>query len=106
MAHGIEIRVPLVDVTLLKSIAPAMSKLEPGAGKAALARAPSIPLPEEVVSRAKTGFGVPTGAWMEAASQLKRSSEGVRERKGLVSRRWSRVVLGAGSVTTSATRAA
>ena len=97
MAHGIEIRVPLVDVTLLKSLAPVISKLAPAAGKAALARAPSTPLPEAVVDRAKTGFSVPTGAWMSAASPHWNPSEGARESKGLVSRRWSRVVL-AGAV--------
>jgi asparagine synthase (glutamine-hydrolysing) len=91
MAHGLEIRVPLVDATLLKTLAPAISKLAPSSGKAALARAPCTPLPEAVVSRAKTGFGVPTGAWMAAASQLEPT--GAREPKGLVSRRWSRVVL-------------
>ena len=92
MAHGIEIRVPLVDVPLLRSLAPAMSRLAPGIGKAALARAPSTPLPEAVVTRAKTGFSVPTGAWMSAASHGK-PLDGAREPKGLVSRRWSRVVL-------------
>src|SRR5262249_39283596 len=61
MAHGIEVRVPLVDVMLLKSLAPMITKLAPGVGKAALAVAPSIPLPEAVVNRAKTGFSVPTG---------------------------------------------
>jgi asparagine synthase (glutamine-hydrolysing) len=93
MAHGIEIRVPLVDVRLLKSLAPVIPKLAPAAGKAALARAPSTPLPEAVVSRAKTGFSVPTGAWMAAASQHRKPPAGAREPKGLVSRRWSRVVL-------------
>ena len=52
-----------------------------------------MPLPEAVVARAKTGFSVPTGAWMSAASQHGKPSEGAREPKGLVSRRWSRVVL-------------
>jgi asparagine synthase (glutamine-hydrolysing) len=93
MAHGIEIRVPLVDVTLFKSLAPVISKLAPAAGKAALARAPSTPLPEAVETRAKTGFSVPTGAWMSAASQHGKPSGVAREPKGLVSRRWSRVVL-------------
>jgi asparagine synthase (glutamine-hydrolysing) len=93
MAHGIEIRVPLIDVTLLKTLAPAISKLGCGVGKPALARAPSTPLPEAVVHRAKTGFGVPTGAWLAAASRHGKPSECVREAKGLVSRRWSRVVL-------------
>jgi asparagine synthase (glutamine-hydrolysing) len=93
MAHGIEIRVPLVDVMLLKSLAPVITKLAPGVGKAALTQAPSTPLPEAVASRAKTGFSVPTGAWMAAASQYGKLSESVREPRGLVSRRWSRVVL-------------
>ncbi len=93
MAHGVEIRVPLVDVALLKSLAPEIHTLEHGAGKAALAQAPSTPLPEAVVSRAKTGFSVPTGAWMAAASQDGKTLESAREPKGLVSRRWSRVVL-------------
>jgi asparagine synthase (glutamine-hydrolysing) len=93
MAHGIEIRVPLVDVTLLRSLAPAIPNMEPGLGKIALARAPSIRLPEAVLARAKTGFSVPTGAWMSAASQLGKSWHGGREPKGQVSRHWSRVVL-------------
>jgi asparagine synthase (glutamine-hydrolysing) len=93
MAHGIEIRVPLVDAMLLKSLAPVIPRLAPGMGKAALARAPSRPLPDSVVARAKTGFTVPTGAWMSAASQPVSSSESAREPKGLISRRWSRLVL-------------
>jgi asparagine synthase (glutamine-hydrolysing) len=93
MAHGIEIRVPLVDVMLLKALAPMITKLAPGAGKAALAAAPSIPLPEAVVNRAKTGFSVPTGTWMAAVSQCDKLSESAREPRGLVSRRWSRIVL-------------
>jgi len=64
MAHSLEIRVPLVDAQLLKGFAPALGALVPGEGKAALARSPLLPLPEEIVARAKTGFGVPTGAWM------------------------------------------
>ena len=61
MAHSLEIRVPLVDFTLLEALAPAISTLTPGAGKAALANAPTSPLPKEIVTRAKTGFSVPTG---------------------------------------------
>src|SRR5260221_3205915 len=90
MAHGVEIRVPIVDMTLLRSIAPAIDGLGAGAGKAALAKAPSRPLPDEIVTRAKTGFGVPTGRWIASATACR--GAGV-EPKGLVSRRWSRVVL-------------
>jgi len=94
MARGVEIRVPLVDIQLLQSLAPAIAGLLPGDGKTALANAPTVPLPNEIVSRAKTGFGVPTGAWMDAVAGAARLSTGSEnEAKGLVSRRWSRVVL-------------
>jgi asparagine synthase (glutamine-hydrolysing) len=95
MAHGVEIRVPLVDVTLLKELASSIPSLAPRTAKAALAQAPSVPLPTEIVARAKTGFGVPTGAWMNAASD--KAALAVRgrphEARGLMSRRWSQAVL-------------
>ena len=94
MAHSLEIRVPLVDFTLLRALAPAIPALTPGAGKAALAKAPTVPLPDEIVTRAKTGFNVPTGEWMNAAIGGGSDSVGdALEAKGLVSRRWSRAVL-------------
>jgi asparagine synthase (glutamine-hydrolysing) len=92
MAHGIEIRVPLVDIELLKALAPEIPHFASGEGKAVLARAPSNPLPQEVVSRAKTGFVVPTASWMSAACGTA-IEKATRESKGLASRRWSRVVL-------------
>ena len=93
MAHSLEIRVPLVDATLVGSLASSIGGLTPAAGKAALASAPSQPLPDEVVTRRKTGFGVPTRTWMATAAGLKAPASEGGERKGLVSRRWSRVVL-------------
>jgi len=94
MAHSLEIRVPLVDFTLLGTLAPAIPTLTSGVGKAALAEAPAVPLPNEIVTRAKSGFGVPTGAWMNAAVGEVSDPKGrVPEAKGLVSRRWSRAVL-------------
>jgi asparagine synthase (glutamine-hydrolysing) len=94
MAHSLEIRVPLVDVTLLKSLAPVITGLACGTGKKALAMSPSLALPDEVINRAKTGFGVPTGAWMKAAAGEAQSSAGnTTQPRGLVSRRWLRLVL-------------
>jgi asparagine synthase (glutamine-hydrolysing) len=94
MAHSLEIRVPLVDIALLKSLAPALPALTPGAGKAALANAPTLELPSEILTRTKTGFGVPTGAWMNAVASDKVATRGrVSEAKGLVSRRWSHTVM-------------
>jgi asparagine synthase (glutamine-hydrolysing) len=92
MAHGIEIRVPLVDFRLLRDLAPSMRSLRPGSGKRALADAPTIALPDEVVERAKTGFGVPIGAWLENRAAGPRLPTLT---KGAASRRWSRQVLAA-----------
>ena len=69
MAHGVEIRAPLVDIALLRALAPCLPQLRPGAGKAALAAAPSTPLLADIVRRAKTGFSVPTGDWMADAGR-------------------------------------
>ena len=44
--------------------------------------------------RSKTGFGVPTRTWMATAAGLQSPAGEAGEPKGLVSRRWSRVVLG------------
>jgi asparagine synthase (glutamine-hydrolysing) len=101
MAHSLEIRVPLVDSTLLTALAPTIAALTPGVGKAALAKAPTEPVPSEIVTRAKSGFGVPTGAWMnDVLGKGSEPREFISESKGLVSRRWSRAVLN-GAVPTS-----
>lgn len=94
MAHSVEIRLPFVDATLLKSIAPAMKQLVPGAGKGALASAPTRALPEQIRRRTKTGFTVPTNAWMAKAARTQVALIGAKP-KGLVSRDWSHVVLAA-----------
>jgi asparagine synthase (glutamine-hydrolysing) len=93
MAHGVEIRVPLVDFTLLGSLAPVLPALTPGAGKAALAKAPQLPLPNEILAKSKTGFGVPTGAWMHAAADCNPALGRTQEPAGLVSRCWSQTVM-------------
>jgi len=94
MAHGIEIRVPFVDLPLLKLVAPQTRVMVPGAGKALLAQAPSRPLPNEILARAKTGFAVPTGAWIAKTADV-RPGASARRPAGLVSRDWSRLVLAA-----------
>lgn len=79
MAHGVEIRTPLVDIALLRALAPHVAGLAPGAGKEALALAPSRPLPRAVIERPKTGFSIPTASWA--------LGEGGADR--LESRRWA-----------------
>ena len=69
MAHRLEVRVPLVDRVLLRTVATAACTArwsEPGVAKASLASSPSTPLPERVVSRAKTGFSTPIGSWLQS----------------------------------------
>jgi asparagine synthase (glutamine-hydrolysing) len=71
MAHGLEVRVPLVDHVLLRTVAPlacAARWCAEGAVKTSLASSPVIPLPEPVVSRAKTGFSTPIGSWLQSSS--------------------------------------
>ena len=88
MAHSLEIRVPLVDWQLVKTLSPSLATLAPGAGKQALALSPSLPLPQTIRLRAKTGFGVPTGNWMTHATGATSLPT-----KGQASRAWLRRVL-------------
>jgi asparagine synthase (glutamine-hydrolysing) len=93
MAHSIEIRVPLVDFKLFAQLAPAIGHLEPGIGKRLLAMAPSRPLPERVSARVKSGFSVPTGKWMNMATNVAVEAGEGSTTRGLVSRRWSKTVV-------------
>lgn len=63
MAHGLEVRVPLVDVPLLSAIAPLMVRPDRPDGKRLLAHAPAKPLPDSIIDRPKTGFSIPLGGW-------------------------------------------
>ena len=61
MAHSLEIRVPLVDADLFRSLAPWLGPSGPG--KADMARVPAT-LPAAVLARPKTGFAVPMREWL------------------------------------------
>jgi asparagine synthase (glutamine-hydrolysing) len=94
MAHSVEIRVPYVDTSLLRSVAPVLPALAPGTVKAVLANTLSQPLPDDIIIKAKTGFGVPTGEWMEGLIEGSLPPVGRKaEEKGLISRDWSHTVL-------------
>jgi asparagine synthase (glutamine-hydrolysing) len=60
MAHSLEIRTPLVDIATLENLACVVPLLSAALGKRALAAAPARALPDEIVERSKTGFGVPS----------------------------------------------
>jgi asparagine synthase (glutamine-hydrolysing) len=66
MANSLEIRVPLVDATLLGKIVPIAASRRAGVSKGLLVSAPSVPFGAEVVSRGKTGFTIPIDAWMSS----------------------------------------
>ncbi len=67
MAHSLEIRVPLVDIVLLRKVAPLLAtKHRPT--KLDMARTLATPLPPEVLHRPKSGFLVPVQRWLAAAS--------------------------------------
>jgi len=62
MAHGLEIRTPLVDIALFENLLPF------SAFKADLAQAPKRALPFEILNRPKSGFSVPVVRWMGESS--------------------------------------
>ena len=70
MAHSLEVRVPLVDVHLLRAAAPAMIALPKGAGKRCLATSPRLALPPDILDRPKTGFGTPVNKWLQQDERL------------------------------------
>ncbi|CAA7621658.1 asparagine synthase (glutamine-hydrolyzing) [Magnetospirillum sp. UT-4] len=64
MAHSLEIRVPLVDVEVLRAVL-AMTPLP---GKRDMAASARPALPAAVLGRAKTGFFVPVAQWLGESS--------------------------------------
>jgi asparagine synthase (glutamine-hydrolysing) len=72
MAHSIEVRVPLVDVPLLRAVAPLMIARPHDLGKRCLATSPQLALPPDMVNRPKTGFGTPIKDWLQHDDCLQR----------------------------------
>lgn len=65
MAHSIEVRVPLVDVHLLRQLAGAVRGPKPPS-KIDMASSLSKPLPDVLLKRPKSGFVVPVRDWLTA----------------------------------------
>ena len=63
MAHSLEIRVPLVDVELFRSVTPLFNSTS-APTKRDMAQAPKLFLPDQILQRGKTGFSVPVREWM------------------------------------------
>jgi asparagine synthase (glutamine-hydrolysing) len=92
MAHGVEIRTPLVDGALLRSLAPILMQRACGEGKDMLSRAPARRLPEAMLGRAKTGFQVPLQRWLNKRADLGKAP--MPEHVSAI-RAWARLVAGA-----------
>lgn len=82
MAHSLEIRTPLVDVTLFRAVAPLLVGASP-VKKRDMALTPANRLPDQVLDRPKTGFSIPIREWLGGA----RSQQG-----NLSYRDWARSV--------------
>jgi len=87
MAHSMEVRVPLVDIELFRSVIKLISvgfiptKLD-------MARACNKPLPQSVLNKPKAGFSIPVQKWLMANDQS-------HKHKGdLDLKKWSETVYG------------
>jgi asparagine synthase (glutamine-hydrolysing) len=78
MAHSLEIRVPLVDITLFRKLLP-MLTANPKPTKRDMALAKPDLLPPEVLAKPKTGFSVPVEKWVTSISSTNRISDGLRQ---------------------------
>jgi asparagine synthase (glutamine-hydrolysing) len=65
MAHSVEVRVPLVDVELTRTVGAELMSLAPGEGKRLLAASPNPGLPAAIVEAPKRGFETPIAQWIE-----------------------------------------
>ena len=77
MAHGVEIRVPFVDVALLRALAPMIAGERPPT-KAQLVGAIGAPLSDDIATRRKTGFSVPVREWLRAEVPRVSNERGLR----------------------------
>jgi asparagine synthase (glutamine-hydrolysing) len=75
MAWSVELRVPLVDAWLYRSLSAHGFEPARSLGKAELVRRTAPELPEEVLRRPKTGFYIPVAEWMRPELAAKRPGE-------------------------------
>jgi asparagine synthase (glutamine-hydrolysing) len=77
MSHSVEVRVPLVDWTLWRTVSPMLAATQQ-MDKQAMARTPAPQLPTSVLERAKTGFGIPVRHWLASVSNGFAAARGLR----------------------------
>jgi asparagine synthase (glutamine-hydrolysing) len=83
MAHGVEVRVPLVDFALLESLGPAIASTSPPSKRDLAACSDRIPA--TIYERAKTGFTTPVRQWIADGENGK--ARGLRGWAGTVHQR-------------------
>ncbi|MFZ3340237.1 MAG: asparagine synthase (glutamine-hydrolyzing) [Terriglobales bacterium] len=93
MAHGLELRVPFLDRSLVEACfrIPGKEKLQDGMPKPLLLKSLGVELPSEIVNRPKRGFTLPFEHWLRA--EMKPMVEDALSKNGGV-----QDVLSAGSV--------
>ncbi len=64
MAHSLEIRLPFVDIDLLRKLSPLLNSEYPPS-KLDMAHTPATPLPDAILHRPKSGFFVPVHEWLQ-----------------------------------------
>jgi asparagine synthase (glutamine-hydrolysing) len=84
MAQSLEIRVPFVDLDLLRSCAPIFAR-HPDISKAEIAQAAAPRISRKVLQRPKSGFSIPVRDWLSGANAGSRG-------RGL--RSWARYIHG------------
>lgn len=78
MVNSVEIRTPLVDIELVRQLAPLLVHGNPPS-KRDMASTPARPLPAAILNRPKTGFSVPVREWLAAgAPYSERQERGLR----------------------------
>ncbi|HVA82066.1 MAG TPA: asparagine synthase (glutamine-hydrolyzing) [Candidatus Binataceae bacterium] len=83
MAHSIEIRMPMVDLPMLRELMPAVAA-HPEMSKARfLSEVLRESIPRELLARPKTGFSVPVRQWLPSKSGVRRG-RGLRDWASLI----------------------
>jgi len=88
MAHSLEIRTPLVDITLLRALAPMIAGSRPPT-KNDMATSLAKPLPPEILHRPKTGFNIPVHDWVGGEKQATRGGDYRNWARYIYNRQWA-----------------